>query len=769
MSSDTRTSPGIGALPDVFSDYGGIVVDMVGTNGKRITGQVAPAGLMDGYDAIGVGQPWQKLCSFPGFSAGLSQLGGGIAQCNIRITLSNGDTGAPNPIYEQVFGANSMPFSGPYAMLPGCLPMVPGRNAFTQPPGWDFNAGTDLYLGLDVGTGAYINCGYMSDLTTYRLDSTGATDRTFIGFPGTWALVLSNIASLQSDPRYPAVVAAINALPAADNRQFAVTGWFSVPGGQLAALYSALLSNDVLKVGLWEVDPGYAFFDFTQGAGSNISMFAPAVISFTATPSTVTAQTEVVLAWSTDNVTSVTIDNNVGIAMAASGSKTVLVSATTTFTLTATGPAGTVTAMATVTYEQAALAIQSFAATPNGSGLSGHALLQWVVLNADRVEIDGVAVSGSSMFSVQPLGHSYALTAYQNYGTPQQTSATASATLVEAPAALKIATTSPLPVADSNHLTITPIAFTAAGGYGDYAFSAVSLPAGLALSPSGVLSGTLSAGPSTQYTFEVTVTDALLAAVVPAVTSSVTATFVLPFGLYPLAITTTQNDLSAAVARVEQPFLFQFESIYGGISQTWTLVDGSYLPPGVTLSSTGGLSGTPGDSGYWTFTVQVASGGETDQQTYELMVRLAWTATTPFQTIFYRIKDPATGAVLTDANGNLLCNDPSPDDTATVEVFGQMVVAFTVGTSDFKVTDIRQRGGGLDAADRDIPQAAGFWDLGYWDGKPYPLAGGLAVYLPEALLTNLTRDQITAKLMTILPMGTMPVVRYYSQDGEESL
>jgi hypothetical protein len=98
-----------------------------------------------------------------------------------------------------------------------------------------------------------------------------------------------------------------------------------------------------------------------------------------------------------------------------------------------------------------------------------------------------------------------------------------------------------------------------------------------------------------------------------------------------------------------------------------------------------------------------------------------------------------------------------------------MVVAFTVGTSDFTVTDIRRRGGGLDAADRDIPQAAGFWDLGYWDGKPYPLAGGLAVYLPEALLTNLTRDQITAKLMTILPMGTMPVVRYYSRDGEESL
>ena len=155
------------------------------------------------------------------------------------------------------------------------------------------------------------------------------------------------------------------------------------------------------------------------------------------------------MAWSTDNVTSVTIDNNVGIAMAASGSKTVLVSATTTFTLTATGPAGTVTATATVTYEHAALAIHVF-----------YRDAEWFRPVRPRVAAMGRPKCrsrrdrwrcGFGKFDVlgPALGHSYALTAYQNYGTPRQTSATASATLVEAPAALKIATTSPLPVADS--------------------------------------------------------------------------------------------------------------------------------------------------------------------------------------------------------------------------------------------------------------------------------------------------------------------------------
>jgi len=33
-----------------------------------------------------------------------------------------------------------------------------------------------------------------------------------------------------------------------------------------------------------------------------------------------------------------------------------------------------------------------------------------------------------------------------------------------------------------------------------------------------------------------------------------------------------------------------------------------------------------------------------------------------------------------------------------------------------------------------IPEAINFWDLGSLDGKPYPLGGALAVYLPVSTL-----------------------------------
>jgi hypothetical protein len=45
----------------------------------------------------------------------------------------------------------------------------------------------------------------------------------------------------------------------------------------------------------------------------------------------------------------------------------------------------------------------------------------------------------------------------------------------------------------------------------------------------------------------------------------------------------------------------------------------------------------------------------------------------------------------------------------------------------------------------------------------------MAVYLPQTILNDLTRDQIAAKLTAILPLGALPVVRYYAPDGEESL
>ena len=763
MNSDTTTSPGIGALPGAFSNYGGIIVDMLGTNGQRITAQISPGSLFKG--SVQVGQAWLALGSVSGFTQNLGLLGTGIAKCNIRVTLSDGDSGSPNPIYSQVFGANTMPYSGPYAMVPGGLASVPDSDAASQPPGWDFDAGTNLFIGIDPGNGVPINCGYMGQTTTFRLDSNGATDRTFTGFPGVYALDITHLVTLESDPRYPAVCAAIAALPATESAQFAVTGWFSVPAGQLAGMHSALLSSGTLTVGLHDISPGDQYYDFQQGVGLtiiNIPAFAPSVLTFTATPSTINGQTQVVLAWTTQNVTSVSINNNVGNNLAANGTITVLVSATTTFALTAVGSGGSTTATVTVTNQRPAVSIQSFSASPATAPYTGHALLQWAVSNADQFTIDGVVVAGNSAISsnLDTAGtHVYTLIATQGTGAGQ-TSATATTTMSLTGLPLSIATASPLPVVASTQLTITPITFQALGGTGAYHFSASGLPSGLAMSTGGVLSGTLPAGPSTQYTFAVTVTDS------NTTPATATKTFSLPFGLCPLQIITTQSDLNDVLARSGQAYSFQFQALYGIGTQTWTLVSG-VLPPGVTLSSTGQLTGTPGKFGYFDFTIQVAAGSETNQASYELMVRMDWTLTTPFQNIFYRVLDQ-NGNVVIGANGQPLTNDPYPDSAGN-EYFGQMVVAFTLGASDFTVTDVRQRGGGLAAPYQNIPAADGFWDLGYWDGKPYPLGGGLAVYLPQTILNDLTRDQIAAKLTAILPLGTLPVVRYYAPDGEESL
>lgn len=182
------------------------------------------------------------------------------------MTLSDGDSGSPNPIYAQVFGANTMPYSGPYALMPDAL-AVPG-NAASQPPGWDFDAGTNLYIGIDLG-GVYINCGYMGQTPTFRVGANGATDRTFTGFPGVVAMNPSYNAELSTNPRYAEFIANINALSAED-RSYAVTGWFSVPSAQLLSLYANLQSSGILSVGLYDFSPGDQNYDFTQGVGPDV-------------------------------------------------------------------------------------------------------------------------------------------------------------------------------------------------------------------------------------------------------------------------------------------------------------------------------------------------------------------------------------------------------------------------------------------------------------------------------------------------------------------
>jgi uncharacterized protein YkwD/chitodextrinase len=74
----------------------------------------------------------------------------------------------------------------------------------------------------------------------------------------------------------------------------------------------------------------------------------PAILSFTATPSALTAGQTATLSWSVNGTTSITIDNGVGV-VTGSTSKPVQPGQSTTYTLTASNSAGTTTAVVNVT------------------------------------------------------------------------------------------------------------------------------------------------------------------------------------------------------------------------------------------------------------------------------------------------------------------------------------------------------------------------------------------------------------------------------------
>lgn len=134
--------------------------------------------------------------------------------------------------------------------------------------------------------------------------------------------------------------------------------------------------------------------------------------------------------------------------------------------------------------------------------------------------------------------------------------------------------------------------------------------------------------------------------------------------------------------------------------------------------------------------------------------------TDPFHFIYHQVIDPVSGPI------SGATNDPSPN-SGTNHNFSTLVIGTGVSVQNFSMTDIRQRGGGLASTFQTIPEAVNFWDLGYWDGKPYPIGGALAVYVPATILNIMSRDAIQGKIQASLPMGALAVIHYYNSDGTE--
>jgi uncharacterized protein (TIGR03437 family) len=157
----------------------------------------------------------------------------------------------------------------------------------------------------------------------------------------------------------------------------------------------------------------------------------------------------------------------------------------------------------------------------------------------------------------------------------------------------------------------TPIdtAWTAAGGTGPYQWSAVGLPAGLALDAAGHLTGAI-AQPG-NYSFAVQVTDSK-----PVTTSLNVSAFVL--GINASSLPDASNNIAYSQT---------LTALGGAAPYTWALH--GTLPAGLSLSNSGVLSGTPVLDGSptepqtFSIPVSVTSGGVTASKDLSLTVALA--------------------------------------------------------------------------------------------------------------------------------------------------
>jgi hypothetical protein len=160
------------------------------------------------------------------------------------------------------------------------------------------------------------------------------------------------------------------------------------------------------------------------------------------------------------------------------------------------------------------------------------------------------------------------------------------------PPAPQILTASPLPpgTVGMNY----SLALTAQDGLPPYAWSVISgmLPDGVALSASGILSGT----PTTPgvYNFTILLTDA--------VGESPSQAFVLTISPAPPTILTTSP---LPFGTVGANYSLTLSAANGAAPYSWLLASGS-LPPGLALAGTGLLSGTPTNSGTFNFTVRLS-------------------------------------------------------------------------------------------------------------------------------------------------------------------
>ncbi len=178
--------------------------------------------------------------------------------------------------------------------------------------------------------------------------------------------------------------------------------------------------------------------------------------------------------------------------------------------------------------------------------------------------------------------------------------------------------TMPTGYAGSNYTSTTLSATGGSGkGYTWAVASGSAMPAGLALSAAGAITGKPTAAGTTSV--NITVTDS----------ASNTATTSISVVVKPAVSITTGTTLP--VGYVGSAYSQTLAAAGGsGSGFTWTVASGSPLPPGTTLSAAGLLSGTPTSAGSMTFTLTVTdSVGNTASTLFSVTINAAVSITSP--------------------------------------------------------------------------------------------------------------------------------------------
>jgi hypothetical protein len=164
------------------------------------------------------------------------------------------------------------------------------------------------------------------------------------------------------------------------------------------------------------------------------------------------------------------------------------------------------------------------------------------------------------------------------------------------PAALAVTTTS-LPAGTVSAL-YAATSLQASGGVSPYNWSLLSgsLPAGLNLSTAGAISGTPTSAGAYPLTFVVTDSSTT--------PETAKASLTLTISAAPTSIVTLTTT-SLAEASVNTAYSATLAATGGVAPYTFSLANGTALPAGLTLSSAGGISGTPTAVGSTAFTVNV--------------------------------------------------------------------------------------------------------------------------------------------------------------------